>query len=325
MLRSLTAAVLMSTAGVALPSNAQQIDSLESLLQLSFDPSDSTAAAPQFQEITTASPSQSSPEATAALVHRTEDIVQVIAHPLDNRQAATLYVRDIPVLTFLGSELSDLSDTKAETHEAETVALEPGPAARATAIAATIDTFYQSTGDATTITARWDVEQAAYIVALGETDLVTINDETILPGTTNDMATDTLQVANRLRRLLGGADPLGAVEGQPEPVVAQPNWNVASVSTGRASWYGPGFHGRRTANGETFNQNALTAAHRTLPFGTLVRVTNLNNNRQVVVRVNDRGPYSHGRIIDLSAGAAREIGLISAGVASVQVEVLSTH
>jgi rare lipoprotein A len=319
LLRSLTAAVLMSTAGHALPSHAQQVDQLESLLQLT-DTSDITAAAPQVQEITTASPSQNSPEASDALVRRVE-IVQVIAHPLDNRQAATLYVRDIPVLTFVGQELSTLSDNKADD-PAETVAVEADPAVRAAEIATTIDTFHQSAGDAEAITARWDAEQEAYIVALGEIDLVTVNDETLLPDTTSHTATDTLQIANRLRRLLGGAAPLEAVEGQPEPV--QPTWSVTSVSTGQASWYGPGFHGRRTANGEVFNQNALTAAHRTLAFGTLVRVTNLNNNRQVVVRINDRGPFSRGRIIDLSAGAAREVGLISAGVASVQVEVLST-
>jgi rare lipoprotein A (peptidoglycan hydrolase) len=97
-----------------------------------------------------------------------------------------------------------------------------------------------------------------------------------------------------------------------------------SVAVGQASWYGPGFHGRRTANGEVFNQNALTAAHRTLPFGTLVRVTNLRNNRQVVVRINDRGPFVGGRIIDLSAGSARQIGMISSGVAAVQIEILQT-
>ncbi|MEO0490176.1 MAG: septal ring lytic transglycosylase RlpA family protein, partial [Cyanobacteria bacterium J06659_2] len=87
-------------------------------------------------------------------------------------------------------------------------------------------------------------------------------------------------------------------------------------------WYGPGFHGRRSASGEVFNQNAMTAAHRTLPFGTQVRVTNLATNQQVVVRINDRGPFSRGRIIDLSAGAARQIGLMNMGVGPVRVEVL---
>ena len=103
------------------------------------------------------------------------------------------------------------------------------------------------------------------------------------------------------------------------PQVAQTNKQI----TGTASWYGPGFHGRRTANGERFNQNALTAAHRTLRFGTRVKVTNLRNNRSVVVRINDRGPYSGGRIIDLSAAAAREIGMINSGVARVRIEVLN--
>ena len=78
---------------------------------------------------------------------------------------------------------------------------------------------------------------------------------------------------------------------------------------GIASYYGPRFHGRRTASGERFNQNARTAAHRTLPFGARVRVDNLGNGRAVVVRVTDRGPFVRGRVIDLSAGAARQIGM----------------
>lgn len=94
------------------------------------------------------------------------------------------------------------------------------------------------------------------------------------------------------------------------------------IYSGKASWYGPGFHGRRTANGEVFNSNDLTAAHPSLPFGTKVRVTNMNNGRSVVVRINDRGPFIGGRIIDLSAGAARSINMISSGVAPVRVEVL---
>ena len=77
-----------------------------------------------------------------------------------------------------------------------------------------------------------------------------------------------------------------------------------------------------TANGEVFNSNALTAAHRSLPFGTKVRVTNMNNGRSVVVRINDRGPFTKGKIIDLSAGAARAINMINSGVAPVKVEVL---
>ena len=78
---------------------------------------------------------------------------------------------------------------------------------------------------------------------------------------------------------------------------------------GAASWYGPGFHGKRTANGETFNTNALTAAHKTLPFGTEVRVTNERTGKSVVVRINDRGPYAHGRVIDLSKAAAEAVSI----------------
>jgi rare lipoprotein A len=93
---------------------------------------------------------------------------------------------------------------------------------------------------------------------------------------------------------------------------------------GKASWYGGKFHGRKTASGERFDQNALTAAHRTLPFGSKVRVTNLRNGRSVVVRINDRGPFGgRGRIIDLSRGAAKVLGMISDGVVPVVIEVLS--
>ncbi|NBD33123.1 MAG: septal ring lytic transglycosylase RlpA family protein [Cyanobacteria bacterium] len=91
---------------------------------------------------------------------------------------------------------------------------------------------------------------------------------------------------------------------------------------GRASWYGPRFHGRRTASGERFNAGAYTAAHRSLPFGTKVRVTNLSNGRAVVVRINDRGPYAGGRVIDLSKAAARAIGMIRSGTAPVRIEIL---
>jgi rare lipoprotein A len=85
------------------------------------------------------------------------------------------------------------------------------------------------------------------------------------------------------------------------------------VQRGKASWYGAAHHGRRTANGETFNRKALTAAHRSLPFGTRLRVTNERTGRSVVVRVNDRGPFAGGRIIDISQSAALVIGLAGVG------------
>lgn len=95
------------------------------------------------------------------------------------------------------------------------------------------------------------------------------------------------------------------------------------VQTGVASYYGPGFHGRRTANGEKFNMHAMTAAHRTLPFGTKLKVTNTRNGQHTIVRVNDRGPYIGGRVIDLSVAAAKQIGSIQSGVANVKIEVVS--
>lgn len=89
------------------------------------------------------------------------------------------------------------------------------------------------------------------------------------------------------------------------------------AQTGTASWYGPGFQGRKTANGERFNTHALTAAHRTLPFGTRVRVTNRNTGRSVIVRINDRGPFHGNRIIDLSHASAQAIGM--GGTATVSI------
>lgn len=95
------------------------------------------------------------------------------------------------------------------------------------------------------------------------------------------------------------------------------------VQTGKASWYGRKFHGRSTASGERYDMYKKTAAHKTLPLGTYVRVLNLENRKQTVARVNDRGPFVKGRIIDLSYAAAREIGLVGPGVGRVRVEALA--
>ena len=95
-----------------------------------------------------------------------------------------------------------------------------------------------------------------------------------------------------------------------------------SIGSGVASYYGKRFHGRRTANGERFDMNAMTAAHRTLPFGTKVEVTNPANGRSVVVRINDRGPFTKGRTIDLSRSAAQAIGLVQRGHGTVQLALL---
>lgn len=97
---------------------------------------------------------------------------------------------------------------------------------------------------------------------------------------------------------------------------------VRAIASGIASWYGPNFHGKLTANGETFNMNDLTAAHRTLPFNTWVRVENLDTGKTVDVRINDRGPYVGNRVIDLSRRSAREVDMIDAGTANVRLFLL---
>jgi len=99
-------------------------------------------------------------------------------------------------------------------------------------------------------------------------------------------------------------------------------WDGKKRYTGYASWYGEEFHGRKTANGEIFNMYSLTAAHRSLPFNSIVEVKNLENGKKVVVRINDRGPFVRGRIIDLSYAAAKKIGCVDAGVVKVRLKVL---
>jgi rare lipoprotein A len=120
----------------------------------------------------------------------------------------------------------------------------------------------------------------------------------------------------------------GQEVGEGEPSVppaaepSQPRPPPAPIYSGLASYYHAAFHGRRTASGEAFNQNALTAAHRTLPFGTLVRVINLRNQRSVIVRVNDRGPLQKNRVIDVTPKAARELGFLGRGMTQVKIEVV---
>lgn len=116
--------------------------------------------------------------------------------------------------------------------------------------------------------------------------------------------------------LLWGLGGCGVFPRRPPPI-------VDGVQTGTASWYGPGFHGNRTANGEVFDQYELTAAHPSLPLGSRAIVTNLDNGRSVEVRVNDRGPFVGGRVIDLSYAAARVIGMVGSGIAPVRIEVLA--
>jgi rare lipoprotein A len=356
-LGSLTAALVMSSFGAPLTSHAQQVDETDHLLPLAAsdssemtpEPSPEPAAnaavhseetASGFTEVTppeivsvpssrtAAQPAIDSPAEPQSQSPRLADLVAdprltlIQAHAFDSRQAATLYVRNLPVLTFLGNELATLADNKSLSNSAETPL--PDPVSRATEVSSQLEQLYAA-GSAESISVRWNADDEAYQVTLNGHTLVTVDQHTILPDTTENPAEDALQITNRLRRLLGDAPALEEIEGRPEPAPAHNSSGslvVTSVLTGMASWYGPGFHGRRSASGEVFNQNAMTAAHRTLPFGTEVRVTNLSNSRQVVVRINDRGPFSHGRVLDLSAAAAQEIGLRNSGVGRVKIEVL---
>lgn len=241
-----------------------------------------------------------------------EDTVQefltsrIYSHNWQSQQAATLHFQNIPLLTFVGDDEGEIT-------------------AKARELATRLDQLGQQQADADKIAVRWNDETSEYMIQYDGQDIVALNDTTILPDSTADARTDALQATNRLRRLLGNADPITTIIDQPEPQIASTagvKGSTGRVIRGIASWYGPGFHGRRTANGERFNQNALTAAHRTLPFGTRVRVTNVNNGRSVVVRINDRGPFTGGRVIDLAAGAAQAIGLKSRGVGPVTIQVL---
>ncbi|MBW4540886.1 MAG: septal ring lytic transglycosylase RlpA family protein [Myxacorys chilensis ATA2-1-KO14] len=289
-----------------------------------------------------------------------DSIAKIQSHDLSGRKAATVYVKDIPVVTFVGPQRTTSSDIKTgevQTDDVKPAKLKSGsgntlvgtpseprqnfgnsgdPIARATAIAAKLNQLHRQGVKADSISVKWKPNQSQprdasasgrYVIEADKIALIAVESETILPDTTKNPEQDALQVTNRLRRLLGNAPPLKAVKGKPERRNEQQIsfGPIKLTINGMASWYGPGFDGNRSASGEVFNQNALTAAHRTLPFGTKVQVTNLDNGRSVVVRINDRGPFSGDRVLDLSAGAARILGLIQSGVAPVKLEVFDNR
>lgn len=101
------------------------------------------------------------------------------------------------------------------------------------------------------------------------------------------------------------------------------NFQIGDIFRGKASYYADKFHGNATASGEVFDMNEFTAAHKSLPFGTIIKVTNLKNGRSVTVKINDRGPFVAGRILDLSYAAAQELDMLRDGVADVEVEIIS--
>lgn len=144
-------------------------------------------------------------------------------------------------------------------------------------------------------------------------------------------AGSTAQKQSLLNRLTGRNRQQATAQHRPEKAAAAQHDTVPAIKpsklngtrqTGIASWYGGKWHGRKTANGERYDQNSLTAAHKTLPFGTLVKVRNERNGREVIVRINNRGPFTRGRIIDLSKSAASKLGMVSAGITKVTCEVV---
>jgi rare lipoprotein A len=138
---------------------------------------------------------------------------------------------------------------------------------------------------------------------------------------------ESVFLANSVKGLRSPSGDIGTYKvGNPyqiEGVTYVPRVDYEYAETGIASWYGPDFHGKRTANGEPYDMNAITAAHRTLPMPSMVRVTNLENGRALNVRINDRGPFARGRIIDLSRRSAQLLGIDQKGTAMVRVEILA--
>ncbi|MFN5659581.1 MAG: septal ring lytic transglycosylase RlpA family protein [Pseudanabaena sp.] len=320
-----------------------------------------------------------------------ETIAKIYTHKLNGKNAATVYVRGIPVVTYIESEsnssptevsqpisenalndnaspLRNKSKVKGETKKnSEFVKLpsneiqspddvqtskpelnnsnsnnsksakvtdspdyllaSSNPVERATAVAAMINQLNRDGLDASKILPAWN--NGNYVIKFDDRTVLKFDQQAIFPESQQDKSENVLESANLLRRLLGGANPVSEVANAPKSrattSVISPTLNsrIVGTMTGMASWYGPGFDGNYSASGEIFNASDLTAAHPSLPFGTLVRVVNMDNGQSVVVRINDRGPYAHGRVIDVSTAAANMIGLISSGVAPVRLEVLS--
>lgn len=316
-------------------------------------------------------------ETRSQALTRTQDesIARIHPHKLNGKNAATVYVRGIPVVTYVESEeanksnsessqnsqsdvvnntskqkseikgaikknsenvklqsnfdgSSNSSPAKASQDNAESLLTSPNPIERATATAAMINQLNRDGLDANQIIPAW--KNGSYVIRLGDRATLKFDQQAVFPVSLQNQTQDVLESANLLRRLLGGANPVSEVIDSPSKRVAASsalsptlNSRIVGVMSGMASWYGPGFDGNYSASGEIFNASDLTAAHPSLPFGTFVRVVNMDNGQSVVVRINDRGPYAHGRVIDISQAAANVIGLISSGVAPVRLEVLS--
>jgi rare lipoprotein A len=355
---SLTTAVLMTACGPATYSQAAQNQAVDQSAKANVTQAQTQTAKTSQGAVFTrpSAPSGALPPSPVKVGQyqsqaKTEEeaaaIAKIYPHQWAGRPAATLYLRNIPVLMFVSSSAGAADEANGikigGTEERATApAVSPGsvanqpqesdPVWRASQVAAKINQLNRDSADASTITVTPDARGERYTIEVNGQELVALDSQTILPDTTRNLADDALQATNRLRRLLGNAPPLAAIPGMPKPATpTNSQSNDISLGpvlyrvTGLASWYGPGFDGNLSANGEIFDQNALTAAHTELPFGTRVRVTNLDNGRSVIVRINDRGPYVGDRIIDLSAAAAKVLGMLDTGVARVSLEILGSQ
>ncbi len=303
-------------------------------------------------------------------------ITEIHPHDIKGRKAATLFIRNIPVLTFLSSvsntnlenkKVGEIGNTEGVQSYAliasnslkavstgnttgvsnQISSVDNDPVQIAGVIAAKINQLNRENVDGSKITVSWKAGEKStanqaqnksaplqqngdrYVIKINGEELVEINEGTRLADTTNNLAQDALQATNRLRRLLGNASPLKEIANLPRQPLSLPKLPqqiavgaVQATFRGMASYYGYDGSGTRTASGQRFNPEGMTAAHRSLPFGTQVRVTNTRNGRSVVLRINDRGPFIRGRVIDVSAGAARILGMMGSGVAPVHIEVL---
>ncbi|MEM8717607.1 MAG: septal ring lytic transglycosylase RlpA family protein [Cyanobacteria bacterium P01_A01_bin.3] len=229
------------------------------------------------------------------------------AHELWGHEAATVYLEGLPLVTF----------TAANSPSANPEDLAAGLTERLNQLA-------QSESESYDIGLISGVNYAVTV----DGDAVIEIDDTVQSTLRNrDRSATATIVANQMRRVLQGASPIDASDAV---VVARASSDytssaesVTSTQRGLASWYGPGFAGRLSANGEVFNPEHMTAAHKYLPFNTMVEVISLTTGQSVVVRINDRGPFVGERIIDLSAAAARSIGLMQSGVGPVEIRILN--
>ncbi|MEN9251391.1 MAG: septal ring lytic transglycosylase RlpA family protein [Thermostichales cyanobacterium BF4_bins_65] len=225
-------------------------------------------------------------------------VTTLYEHRMDGQVSTTLYLRDLPLVTFVERPN------------------QPSPLLQASSLAAQLNQLARSHAGAQTVDLVYRDDR--YVITHNGEEFLRFDDSILTMG--KDQASVALMVTNRMRRLLLNAPPLAAapLPPQPSPLQQAVSTLVGMVPVqeqrGQASFYT--FAPRSKTHG------AMTAAHRSLPFGTLVRVTNLTNGRATVVKINDRGPFIPGRIIDLSFAAAQAIGMVQAGVVPVKVEVL---